>query len=175
VGWRRDYCVCRYAVLIADPRGLLNTTTHLPDADTGFAMGACFPGGLRWLRSMNRDAILPWMLGSRRWRRGARRLLVPSFDAADNRHKRGVRWNLQLRRSFRHLGYGSFPPLFTVRPQSEPSRLGARNETSRRPRPNRRKGRWPAAFLRALSDFRGQGRSGSERDGEHDVMRSTTP
>jgi hypothetical protein len=27
----------------------------------GFAMGACFPTGLRWLRSMNRDAILPWM------------------------------------------------------------------------------------------------------------------
>jgi len=27
----------------------------------GFAMGACFPVGLRWLRSMNRDAILPWM------------------------------------------------------------------------------------------------------------------
>ena len=27
----------------------------------GFAMGACFPIGLRWLRSMNRDAILPWM------------------------------------------------------------------------------------------------------------------
>jgi hypothetical protein len=27
----------------------------------GFAMGACFPIGLRWLRSTNRDAILPWM------------------------------------------------------------------------------------------------------------------
>jgi len=27
----------------------------------GFAMGACFPVGLRWLRAMNRDAILPWM------------------------------------------------------------------------------------------------------------------
>ena len=27
----------------------------------GFAMGACFPIGLRWLRSMNREAILPWM------------------------------------------------------------------------------------------------------------------
>jgi hypothetical protein len=27
----------------------------------GFAMGACFPVGLRWLRAMNHDAILPWM------------------------------------------------------------------------------------------------------------------
>jgi hypothetical protein len=27
----------------------------------GFAMGACFPVGLRWLRAVNRDVILPWM------------------------------------------------------------------------------------------------------------------
>ena len=26
-----------------------------------FAMGACFLVGLRWLRALNRDAILPWM------------------------------------------------------------------------------------------------------------------
>jgi hypothetical protein len=27
----------------------------------GFVMGGCFPVGLRWLRAMSRDAILPWM------------------------------------------------------------------------------------------------------------------
>lgn len=27
----------------------------------GFAMGGCFPVGLRWLRGVNRDEVLPWM------------------------------------------------------------------------------------------------------------------
>ena len=42
----------------------------------GFAMGACFPVGLRWLRAMNRDAILPWM-----WALNGGASVVASFVA----------------------------------------------------------------------------------------------